>query len=453
MKKWTVMLLVLLLAMLFSAQSTKEKRPQFVEGELIVKLKSGEMQVARGLESSMNITFSSSVGAEAVSVFKCEAGKEQEVSDALRQRDEVEYAEPNYLYYASDTPNDPDFSKLWGMHNTGQTGGTADADIDAVEAWDIQKGDSTVLVAVIDTGVDYTHPDLKANIWSNPGETGTDNQGRDKRSNGVDDDNNGYIDDFHGWDFANNDNDPMDDNAHGTHVSGTIGAVGNNGVGVVGVNWRVKILPLKFLTGGGSGSTDDAIAAIEYASSFGAHVMSNSWGGGGRSQALENAIVLSNNAGSLFVAAAGNEGTNNDTQPNYPSNYDVPNVLAVAAIDHNGVLSVFGPGGGNICGCENNPLPTPGSNYGATTVDLAAPGSAILSTVPGGYNTFSGTSMATPHVAGVAALTLAQFPTLTNVQLKQHLMSSVDTRPSLMGKMVTGGSINAHKAVSVSPTL
>ena len=474
MKKWWSVMALFLLAMVFSAQAPqKEDRPAFAPDEVVVKLKTVRETItkedaARELAREMNLTVvhvspKAAAGARALAaptepeavevvVFKdgSSRGVEQLVQ-TLKSDARVEYAEPNYLYYTFGTPNDPQFNQLWGMHNTGQSGGTADADIDAPEAWDVATGAATVIVGVIDTGVDYKHPDLAANMWTNPGEDPWTDPNNANTGNGIDDDGNGYVDDWRGWDFVNNDNDPFDDNGHGTHCSGTIGGAGNNGVGVAGVNWTVKIMPLKFLSASGSGSLAAAIDAINYANHFGVKITSNSWGGGGRSQALEDAIKAANTAGSLFVAAAGNNGTDNDATPNYPSNYDVANVLAVAAMDRKGDLANFGSGGGGggICGCVGSTLPSPGSNYGATTVDLAAPGKEILSTTPNNtYSSFSGTSMATPHVSGVAALTLSRFGSLTNVQLKQRLMNSVDTRPSLQGKMVTGGSINAFKAVS-----
>ena len=293
----------------------------------------------------------------------------------------VEYIEPNYIFEMDEIPNDPRFSELWGMLNTGQTGGTAGADIMATNAWDVFTGSSQVVVGVIDTGVDYLHPDLAANIYSNPGEI---------PGNGIDDDNNGFVDDTRGWDFINGDNDPMDDNGHGSHVSGTIGGRGNNGIGVAGVNWNVRIMPLKFLSAGGSGSSADAVSCIEYATMMGAKLTSNSWGGGGFSQALYDAIQDAQTAGSLFIAAAGNSSSNTDVSPHYPSSYDLDNIIAVAATDHNDNLASF-------------------SSYGATTVDIAAPGVDILSSVPGNaYALLSGTSMATPHVAGAGALLLGE---------------------------------------------
>ncbi|MDZ7269119.1 MAG: S8 family serine peptidase [candidate division KSB1 bacterium] len=450
MKKWWSLLGLLLLAMIFSGQTARqEQRPLFVPGEVVVKVSDPGVMAA--------MPSSKPLGPGDIFVVRDTTGKEvNALVEELQSRPGVVYAEPNYLYYASEIPNDPQFGQLWGLHNTGQNGGTADADIDAVEAWEVQKGSAEVLVAVIDTGVDYRHPDLSANMWTNPGEDPWADPNDPRSGNGIDDDNNGYIDDWRGWDFVNRDNDPFDDNLHGTHVAGTIGAVGNNGAGVVGVNWNVRIMPLKFLGSGGSGSLSDAVEAITYAARFGAHVMNNSWGGGGRSQALEDAIKFANQQGALFVAAAGNDGKDNDVTPNYPSNYEVDNVLAVAAIDNKGNLAVFGSGGGGggICGCVGNVLPTPGSNFGRNSVDLAAPGKEILSTAPNNsYQSLSGTSMATPHVSGIAALVLAQFPGLTNLQLKQHLMNSVDVQTSLQGKMVTGGILNAFKAVSTTPAM
>ena len=251
----------------------------------------------------------------------------------------VRYAELNYLQYAQATPNDPSFDELWGMHNTGQTGGVYDADIDALEAWDIATGSEDVIVAVIDTGVDYTHPDLVDNMWTNEAELNGEE--------GVDDDGNGYIDDIYGYNFCSidpdnpSDGDPMDDHSHGTHCSGTIGAVGDNGVGVAGVCWNVKIMALKFLASFNSGSTSDAINCIQYAMDNGATFTSNSWGGGGYNQALYDAIEAAGKAGQMFVAAAGNSATDNDAIPHYPSSYDLDYILAVMSTDSSDDVSSF----------------------------------------------------------------------------------------------------------------
>ena len=337
----------------------------------------------------------------------------------------VEYAEPDYLLSIDAIPNDPDFSLLWGMYNTGQSGGTPGTDIDAPEAWDLATGSSSVVIAVIDTGVDYNHEDLASNMWVNTGEI---------PNNGIDDDGNGYIDDYLGWDFYNNDNDPMDDYSHGTHCSGTIAGVGNNEIGVTGVNWQAKIMPLKFLGAAGFGSISDAILAINYASQMGASVISNSWGGSGYSQALKDAIDASP---AVVVCSAGNERNNNDLSPHYPSSYDSPNIISVASINRYNSLSSF-------------------SNYGLISVDLGAPGSDIYSTVPGnGYRMESGTSMATPHVSGVAGLIKSYCPGSTTDQIIKAILETVDPVPDLTGKTVTGGRLNAFRALQYcnpSPT-
>ncbi|MGR3981339.1 S8 family serine peptidase [Pseudoalteromonas sp. 1181_04] len=337
----------------------------------------------------------------------------------------VEYVEPDYRVSIATAPNDPDFSKLWGLHNEGQSGGTADADIDALEAWSITTGGKDVVVGVIDTGVDHSHSDLTANMWINPNEIAGD---------GIDNDGNGYIDDVHGINAITNVGDPMDDQGHGTHVSGTIGAAGNNNNGVVGVNHEAAIVGCKFLDASGSGSTSDAIKCIDYMVSLknagvNVRVLNNSWGGGGFSQALADAITASEQADILFVAAAGNDAVDNDQNPHYPSNYEHESVLSVASTDRNDNMSDF-------------------SQWGLTSVDLAAPGSAILSTVPGnGYATYSGTSMATPHVAGVAALVLSLNPDLSTSELKQLLMDSGDDNAQLAGKTVSGKRLNANQAL------
>jgi subtilisin family serine protease/subtilisin-like proprotein convertase family protein len=343
----------------------------------------------------------------------------------LRQDPAVAYAERNYIVHAVATPNDPRFPELYGLHNTGQTGGTADADIDAVEAWDNSVGSSDIVVGVVDTGVDYTHEDLAANMWVNPAEI---------PGNGVDDDGNGVIDDVHGFNAITQSGDPMDDHDHGSHCSGTIGAVGGNGIGVAGVNWEVQIMALKFLSAGGSGTLEDAIEAIDYSvaqrnAGVNLRVLSNSWSGGGFSQALLDSIESANAAGILFVAAAGNAANDNDVNPTFPASYEATNVVAVAATDHNDQLADF-------------------SSFGATSVDLGAPGVDVLSTTIGNtYSVFSGTSMATPHVAGVAALVLSANDTLTVEELKDALLTSGDPIPALDGVTLSGRRLNAASAL------
>jgi len=345
----------------------------------------------------------------------------EEAIQRYRNHPKVKYIEPNYIVEAIEIPNDPDFGRLWGMHNTGQTGGTPAADIWATNAWDVFTGSDQVVIGVIDTGTDHTHPDLAANIWVNPGEI---------PGNGIDDDLNGFVDDVHGWDFINHDNDPMDDNGHGTHVAGTIGAIGDNGNGVAGVSWTVEIMPLKFLSAGGSGSTADAIGAVEYATMMGARLTSNSWGGGGFSQALHDAIADANANGILFVAAAGNASSNTDFSAHYPSSYDLDNIISVAATDHNDALAGF-------------------SNYGLASVDLAAPGVNIYSTLPGNsYGSNSGTSMATPHVAGALGLVFGRFPAIGHLDARNLIFNFADPLPGLSGLMVTGARLNAFLPIA-----
>ena len=344
----------------------------------------------------------------------------------------VVFAEPNYILRAVATPNDPGFPSLWGLLNVGQpvSGifGTPGADIKATDAWDLTTGSTANVVAVIDTGIDYTHGDLAANVWSAPAEYTVTLGGVSITCPAG----------SHGFNAIARTCNPMDDNNHGTHVSGTIGAVGNNGLGVAGVNWTTRIIGGKFLNASGSGSTANAIDTIEFliqtkaafAASAGANirVLNNSWGGGAFSTALQNAIANAHANDMLFVAAAGNAAVNTDVFPFYPAGYDVPNVISVAATDNRDLLSGF-------------------SNYGATTVDLAAPGSSILSTVVGGgYSSFSGTSMASPHVAGAAVLVLSECA-LDTAGLKNALFAGVDVIPSLTGEVSTAGRLNVDRAV------
>ena len=364
------------------------------------------------------------------------AGERAHAIQALRRDGRVRYAEPNFLLRASahsGTPDDPAFHELWGLENFGQTvngiPGTADADIDATEAWEVTTGDPGVVVAVIDTGIDYSHPDLAASIWLNPGETCAG-----CRTDRVDNDGNGFVDDVRGWDFANEDADPFDDHGHGTHVAGTIGARGNNGIGVAGVNWAVRLMPLKFLGADGSGTSADAIRALLYAVDEGAVVSNNSYGGDGFSQAFADAIAYADAHGSLFVAAAGNSLSNNDVTPTYPASFDFPNVITVAATDGADRKAWF-------------------SNYGRQSVELGAPGDNIYSTVPGSrYDYLSGTSMASPHVAGAAALAKAAFPAASDVGIKALLLRTVDANASLDQQTATGGRLNVNSAVRCSGT-
>jgi subtilisin family serine protease len=352
--------------------------------------------------------------------------------EQLKADPDVLYAEPNYIVNAMDNPavnppDDPDFPVQWGLQNNGENGGVTNADIDALAAWTITTGSSNVVVGVVDTGVDYTHPDLKANIWSAPAPyTITFAPGQIVSCPAG----------SHGFDAILDTCDPMDQENHGTHVSGTIGAVGNNDIGVTGVNWSVTIVGLRFLNATGEGTTANAIRAIEAAiqikeafpTQANIQVLSNSWGGPGYSQSLLEEINEASNAGMLFVAAAGNDGEDIGVDPEYPAAYAADNEIAVAATDNTDSLASF-------------------SNYSSTLVDLGAPGVNILSTIIGGqYAELSGTSMATPHVSGAAALVLSVC-SLSTSALKQTLLSTADPIPALASTTVTGSRLNAYRAV------
>ncbi|HTL99979.1 MAG TPA: S8 family serine peptidase, partial [Candidatus Omnitrophota bacterium] len=343
------------------------------------------------------------------------------VEDAVAQyRNDpaVRIIEPNYLLHADAVPNDPSFAIQWALQNTGQQGGTPGADIHAVAAWDQTTGSNQVVVAIVDTGMDLTHPDLDTNLYTNPAEI---------PGNGLDDDGNGLVDDVHGFDFANFDADPSDDNGHGTHVAGTIGAHGDNGIGVAGVVWHVRLLPLKFLDAGGTGTTADAVDCVDYAVLAGASVINASWGSPERAQSLELAIQGANEEGVLFVAAAGNTGSNNDTFGSYPASFPEPNVIAVGASSRTDDRASF-------------------SNFGVNGVDLFAPGVQILSTLPRGlYGLNSGTSMAAPHVTGALALLKSRFPGMGAATMKEVLLSATDRIPALSGLCVSGGRLNAAR--------
>ena len=350
----------------------------------------------------------------------------------LRQNGLVKFAEPNWIHHTFGAPNDPYYTNgsLWGYYGNTSPLKTNKFGSQAGEAWDLGKRcGNDVVIGIIDEGVMTTHPDTMANIWTNPFEIA---------GNGIDDDGNGFVDDIHGWDFKNDDASTFDGTTddHGTHVSGTIGATADNGVGLIGICPTVKMIDGKFLEG--SGSTADAIGAVDYMTDLklrhGINLVAtnNSWGGGGYSQALKDAIDRMGAADILFMAAAGNGnlfgvGQNNDNKANYPSNYDSANIIAVAAITSGGKKASF-------------------SNYGLTTVDLGAPGVGIWSTVPTangpGYASYDGTSMATPHVTGAAALYKSLHPTATSQQIKSAILNKTAATASLDGKTVTGGRLN-----------
>jgi subtilisin family serine protease len=408
-----------------------------IAGEVLVKFTRALAQSERlQLEQELDANDSEAVGLG----FRRMRSRRLDVASlvaALRTRTDVEYAEPNYVWHTTVSANDPQFSGLWGLRNTaqvigGQTG-IANADIHAASAWGVATGSRANVVAVVDTGIDYTHEDLAANVWSAPNAFTVTIGGVSITCQAG----------THGFNAITKTCDPRDDNNHGTHVAGTIGASGNNAHGVVGVNWNASIMGLKFLDSAGSGSSSDAINAIEFAiqaknafaSTGGAtgvaganvRVLSNSWGGGGFSQALLDEVNKANTNGMLFVAAAGNAGTNNDTTPFYPAGYSASNVLAVAATDNTDRLASF-------------------SNFGVS-VHLAAPGVNILSTTIGNtYQYFSGTSMATPHVSGSAALLLSKCA-LDTAALKAAVLNNVDVIPALSGRVSTSGRLNVDRAL------
>ncbi len=371
---------------------------------------------------------------------KLPRGKHRDTAIAELESDPaVAYAEPNWVYTKAATSNDPYYENgsLWGMYGDAFSPAN-EFGSQASEAWaGNHTGNKSVVVGIIDEGVQVTHPDLNDNAWVNPvdGPDGKDNDG------------NGYVDDTNGWDFVNNDNTVYDggrkgnQDKHGTHVAGTIGAEGGNDTGVAGVNWDVTMIPAKFL-GRRGGTLANAIKAVDYLTDLKTRhglnfvATNNSWGGGGFSQGLLDAITRAAKANILFIAAAGNSGANNDTDASYPSNYDTTattanpdgaaydSVVAVAAIDSGGQLASF-------------------SNYGVKTVDLAAPGVGIYSTLPNNsYGSYSGTSMATPHVTGGAALYAASNPGATALQIKTAIMGSVVPTASLLDKTVSGGRLN-----------
>ena len=414
--------------------------------EVLVRFKPGtSAEFIRSLTTSNNdsvVDQIESVGGLTV-IDDLDNADAQAVADQYASlSDHVEYAEVNYeiklddpiqkqntrkavyLDISGPQPNDPHFADQWALNNLGNEGGKERADLDALEAWLTTKGSEEVVVAVLDSGVDYTHVDLKANMWFRP-----------ESLPAYVDDQLGTFNDLNGYNGTDSIADPMDDNGHGTHCAGIIGAEGNNGEGVTGINWKVKIMPLKFLGRGGFGSTNDAIEAINYAidrkkKGVNLRIISASWGSTSKSKALEDTIRAAGEAGILFVAAAGNDGSNNDRRPHYPSNYDLPNVVSVAALDRTDSLASF-------------------SNYGVKTVHVAAPGKEILSTwLNDNYREASGTSMATPYASGVAALIVANEPGITMEKLRARLLGSVDKLDVLDGKVETGGRICAANALS-----
>jgi subtilisin family serine protease len=406
-----------------------------IEGEVLVRYRADIGPIGRQrAEFQADTDEAEAIGRRGTRRMRSRRLGTRAMIDALRANPDVEFVEPNYVIRILTTPNEPWFPSLWALFNNGQSiNGTvslAGADIKAAEAWTVTTGARDTVVGIVDTGIDYHHPDLAANIWTAPRAfTVTIGGVVITCAAGT-----------HGFNAIDNTCDPFDDHSHGTHVAGTIGAVGNNGVGVTGVNWIASMMGLKFLSASGSGSTANAIKAIDFAiqakAALGAgadvRILSNSWGGGGYSQSLRNEIDAANANNMLFVAAAGNSAMNNDADPQYPSSYTTANMISVAATTNRDQRASF-------------------SNWGATSVHLGAPGQAILSTVPNNrYAYYNGTSMATPHVAGGAALVLAACP-LSTADLRTLLLTSVDPIASMAGITMTGGRLNVNAAVRACP--
>jgi subtilisin family serine protease len=411
------------------AQDRSSISGEYVAGELLVGFVSGSTREDEDSAARSAGAYRTTAVTTSLRKMQLVKGSESAVISVLRKNAKVRFAEPNYIVHATAVPNDPQFSNLWAMRNTGQvvngTAGTAGADISATSAWDISTGSKSVVIGDVDTGIDYNHPDLAANVWSNPGGVGGCPAGT------------------HGYNAIAKTCEAMDDNNHGSHTAGTMGAVGNNGIGVAGVNWTTSMMGLKFLSASGSGSLADAISAIDFAvvakanGQANVRALNNSWGGGGFSQALLDEINKAGANDILFVAAAGNNSLNHAIFAGYPCDYGywngAANVVCVAASDQNDNLASF-------------------SDYG-TGVHLAAPGTNVLSTIPGNaYAYYNGTSMATPHVTGAAALILSVC-NINTAGVKNAILNNVDTPAGLSGRVMTNGRLNLNRAIrSCAPT-
>lgn len=394
-----------------------ENKRNYKKDEVLVKVKLDRVgNVNHWLETSYPVKVKRNLGNQlTVVTFDSNRYLVEDILSILNKDSNIEYVEPNYSTKIKGTPSaEPYYKSQWGLKNQKYIG----LDINVESAWQLEKNNADTVVGVIDTGIDYNHEDLNKNLWINKDEI---------PNNGKDDDNNNYIDDYIGWNFAYENNDPYDDNEHGTHVSGIVSA-SNNGIGTVGVSPNTKIMALKVGDADGNLYNDDIVAAINYGVKKGAKIFNCSFSGEDISQVEYDTIKNSN---ALFVVAAGNEGNNNDLHPRFPSNYELPNILSVGSIDSNGSLSYF-------------------SNYGAKTVDIAAPGSGIYSTIPNNrYDYFDGTSMAAPHVSGVAALMLSEKPELTPVQMKDYILQNARPISQLSSTIVTGGVVDAGKIMSL----
>lgn len=414
-------LTMLLSSISLASVDLKNEHLESIKGHILVKVKANKFNILDSIANSVGAkrtkTYFSIKG---LSLYEFDKALDFEyVQDIFEQSSYVDYAEPDYIYTHQAVVDDPQFQNQWALKNVGQNGGMAGADINAEVMWDMETGKKEIVIGVIDTGVDYTHPDLADNMWINPGEI---------PNNGIDDDKNGYVDDIHGINAILANGDPKDDNLHGTHVAGIIGAKGNNKLGISGVAQNVTIAACKFLNSYGSGGISDAIECMDYFAKLKSRTehplnivaTNNSWGGGSSSQSMKDAITAHKNLGILFIAAAGNDAKNNDIRPSYPATYDIDNIISVASTDKNDLLSTF-------------------SNYGKKTVHVAAPGTKILSTVLNhDYKELSGTSMATPHVSGLVAIIYSYYTGLSYKQAKNLVMSGGDILDSVKEKTISG---------------
>jgi subtilisin family serine protease len=402
-----------LVALLLLCLAAPAAAQEFVPGELIVRFEASAGAADRAAAlAPRRAALRATLRLPGLALVRLQPGDSvQAAAEALGRDDDVLYAEPNYLFRTSVMPNDPGFGPAWGLSK-----------VSAPAAWDVTVGSGAVTVAVVDTGVAAAHPDLAPNIWANPGET----------ANGADDDGNGKVDDLHGWNLVGDNANPDDDNGHGTHVAGTIGARGNDGYGVPGVAWNVKLMSLKAADSRGALTSTRIADAFSYACGEGARIVNGSFGGPNFSSTVKAAIDACPTT--LFVFAAGNDGVNNDASPRYPCSYASPNIVCVGATNQPDNLASF-------------------SNRGPVSVDLAAPGVDIVSTVPGNdWHWFSGTSMAAPHVAGAAALVASHRPALSAVELRNALLNGVDPVPALAGLVGQAGRLNVSSALSAPTT-
>lgn len=404
-----------------------------IPGQYVVKLKGNSKNLTKeSLEKTLQGTVLKKLKgfSNAVLLQRSQVETKKSALSFLNKNIHVAYAEPNFIYLLNKDANDPYMYRLWGLDNQGQFDpggqtGIPGNDLNIKKAWDITTGSKEVLVAVVDSGVDYTNAEIKNNVWQNEIEK--------NGKVGIDDDGNGYIDDIYGYDFVNQDSDPQDDSGHGTHVAGTIAAEGNNGIGISGVSWQASLMIIKAFDSKGHAELANLVEALDYATMMGAQLSNNSWGGRENSQALFEAIQRTEKAGSIFVSSAGNSGTNNDRKDYYPSSYEIDNIISVAGHDNRGML-------------------TRSSCFGKLSVDIAAPGKDILSITPFGLYSLTGTSMAAPHVSGAIILLLSQEPNLKPFEVRDRMILTAKKTKYLESKVVSGGMLDAHSLLVNKPS-